>query len=199
MTDKIIDKITKFRVINENDILSVKKKEELTELVDFINEKKTSLELQNLAYYNDTGFTYDGNNREISYYEGVLRLIDAEITRRDNRDVQVLSNAVNELVMVTVPPEPVTQSFMDSTVRSLLVENGMLIRFWDSLTNTRQRVRDELRLLQELLDTLPMDVREKILRNLNSQPRRNLRVFRLNNRGRKTFKKNKKTKKKKIK
>ena len=100
--------------------------------------------------------------------------------------------------MVTVPPEPSTQSFLDSTVRNLLVENGMLIRFWDSLTTTRQRARDELRLLQELLDTLPMDVREKILRNLYSQPRRNLRVFRLN-RGRKTFKKNKKTKKKKIK
>jgi hypothetical protein len=198
MTDIIIDKITKFRVINQNDILSVQKKEELTELVDFINEKKTSLELQNFAYYNDTGFNNDGNNREISYYESVLRLINTEITRRENRDVQVLSNAVNELVIVTVPPEPATQSFLDSTVRSLLVENGMLIRFWDSLTTTRQRARDELRLLQELLDTLPMDVREKILRNLNSQPRRNLRVFRLN-RGRKTFKKNKKTKKKKIK
>ena len=191
MTDKIIDKINKLRVINNADILSIKK-EALTELVDFINEKKTSLELQNFAYFNDTGFTNDGNNREISYYEGVLRLINTEITRRENRDVQVLSNAVNELVMVTVPPEPATQSFLDSTVRRLLVENGMLIRFWDSLTTTRQRTRDELRLLQELLHTLPLDIREKILRNLYSQPRRNLRVFRLNNRGRKTLKTKKK-------
>ena len=150
MTDRIIDKISKFLNITIQDIRSLKTIENLHELHYFVNSKIELTDNERIRDMNEkSGQIHKDIIEKLKYYRGIIRLIDVVMEELEERSISNLSTSIALLTM----REPTPQQ-----------EKNLLRKLGDYLTGEDRLPKIKLRLLQEYMNSidLPDDIRSKI-------------------------------------
>ena len=150
MTDRIINKISKFLNITIQDVRNLKTIENLHEVHYFVNSKIKLTDDERIRDMNEqSGHTQRDFVEKLKYYRGIIRLIDVVMEELEERSISNLSTSIALLTM----REPTPQQ-----------EKNLLRKLGDYLTGEDRLPRIKLRLLQEYMNSidLPDDVRSKI-------------------------------------
>ena len=150
MTDRIINKISKFLNITIQDIRNLKTIENLHEVHYFVNSKIKLTDDERIRDMNEkSGHTQREFVEKLKYYRGIIRLIDVVMEELEERSISNLSTSITLLTM----REPTPQQ-----------EKNLLRKLGDYLTGEDRLPKIKLRLLQEYMNSidLPDDVRSKI-------------------------------------